>query len=175
MKRECICEECKRTFTPHPTSLGRFCSNRCRALWQRGERSNRYKGGTTTLTCVQCGGSFEAHPYQIKAGRKLCSRSCQRSYQTAKGSPFWKGGRRIDSYGYVSVYAPDHPRANSTRYIHEHVLVAEAMIGRFLLPDEVVHHKDRNRANNDPSNLQVMTRIEHSRLHRMLKQRTEPD
>jgi hypothetical protein len=46
-----------------------------------------------------------------------------------------------------------------------HVVLMETHIGRRLEPNEVVHHIDHNRANNDLSNLQLMTRSEHSALH----------
>ena len=46
---------------------------------------------------------------------------------------------------------------------HRKVMAAE--LGRPLLPNEVVHHKDRNVRNDDPSNLVVMDRSEHARLH----------
>lgn len=39
--------------------------------------------------------------------------------------------------------------------VYEHILVAESILGRRLLPGETVHHKDRNRANNSPENLMV--------------------
>jgi hypothetical protein len=48
---------------------------------------------------------------------------------------------------------------------HKHRIVAEEMLGRPLLPEEVVHHIDHDKTNNDPSNLQIMTRAEHARLH----------
>lgn len=51
-----------------------------------------------------------------------------------------------------------------------HVVIMEAHIGRRLRSDEVVHHKDGNKHNNNLSNLELMTRAEHSRLHRNLEQ-----
>ena len=47
-----------------------------------------------------------------------------------------------------------------------HRLIMEEHLGRKLTSDEIVHHIDGNKLNNDISNLQVMTRGEHSRLHR---------
>lgn len=47
-----------------------------------------------------------------------------------------------------------------------HVVTMEGIIGRRLKKSEVVHHKDRNRQNNDPKNLQLMTRSSHTKLHR---------
>jgi len=47
-----------------------------------------------------------------------------------------------------------------------HCVLMEKHIGRPLRSDEVVHHKDRNRQNNNLDNLQLMTRSEHTALHR---------
>ena len=46
-----------------------------------------------------------------------------------------------------------------------HRLLMEQILGRKLDFDEVVHHINGNSLDNDPSNLMVMTRAEHTRLH----------
>lgn len=56
-----------------------------------------------------------------------------------------------------------------TRGMHKgrglHVVIAEKHIGRRIRPNEVVHHIDEDKKNNSTSNLQVMTRAEHARIH----------
>lgn len=47
-----------------------------------------------------------------------------------------------------------------------HVVLMEERIGRALLDDEVVHHIDGDKSNNDINNLALMTRSAHTRLHR---------
>lgn len=67
----------------------------------------------------------------------------------------WKG-RLVDKDGYILIHCKGHPNARKhTHYVFEHRLVTEEVLGRTLLPTEVVHHKDGNKQNNDPSNLQL--------------------
>lgn len=72
-------------------------------------------------------------------------------------------------YNYAVVR--EHPNATKYGYVLEHRVVMENMIGRLLTADEVVHHKDHNRKNNDPSNLELMSWAEHS-SHHAVKGRT---
>jgi predicted DNA-binding protein (UPF0251 family) len=79
-----------------------------------------------------------------------------------RGSPleqnyFWNGGRRTDKHRYVLVKCPGHPFATKSGYVREHRLVMERVLGRYLQPEEVVHHIDANPQNNHPDNLQVFS------------------
>jgi hypothetical protein len=48
-----------------------------------------------------------------------------------------------------------------------HRWAAEKKLGRKLKGGEVVHHKDRNKANNSPSNLFVFrSQLEHDKAHK---------
>jgi hypothetical protein len=77
----------------------------------------------------------------------------------------WRGGRRTIQHGYIYVYKPDHPNATKSGAVMEHRLIAEKKLGRYLTKDEVVHHIDEDKTNNDPDNLMVMSRYHHKTLH----------
>lgn len=79
----------------------------------------------------------------------------KRGSQEGEKNQSWNGGKTIDKSGYVLVRLPGHPTANYNGYVREHRLVMERVLGRPLLPSEVVHHKDGCRSNNDPSNLEL--------------------
>ncbi len=69
-------------------------------------------------------------------------------------NPGWKGGRERTHYGYIRVYAPDHPH-NHRNMMLEHRLVMEQMLGRLLERHEVVHHINGVRDDNRPENLKL--------------------
>lgn len=81
----------------------------------------------------------------------------------AEKSPRWNGGIHNTLQGYKKL------RVSSGVYILEHRLVMEKILGRKLLNTEIVHHKDGDRKNNHPSNLILMGRSEHSKLHGLEK------
>lgn len=63
-----------------------------------------------------------------------------------------------DGYKYVMV--------GKRHYEPEHRVVMERFLGRKLKSQEHVHHEDENKLNNSPSNLRVLSRSEHMRIHR---------
>ena len=56
------------------------------------------------------------------------------------------------------IRAPGHPRSGQGNYVFEHILVAEELLGRFLIDVETVHHRNGVRDDNRPENLELWTR-----------------
>ncbi|MGC4378264.1 HNH endonuclease [Fictibacillus sp. Mic-4] len=107
---------------------------------------------------------FKKHDIEISRGYKS-----PRKKKVAKGSEHynWKGGTYIHSCGYIMEYAPEHPASKPAKgYVPQHRLVMERHIGRYLTEDEIVHHKDENKQNNDISNLEILDRSTHIALHK---------
>ena len=80
-----------------------------------------------------------------------------------------KGTISKGDYNYALV--PGHPKATDKNYVLEHRVVMENYLGRLLKDDEVVHHKDGNKKNNDIKNLEVMSVEKHSTNHAIMKGR----
>lgn len=67
---------------------------------------------------------------------------------------------------YKVITKHGHPNAQGRGTIFEHVFVMSEMLGRPLTALEVVHHKDKNKKNNHPDNLQLFaTDALHQRHH----------
>ncbi len=70
----------------------------------------------------------------------------------------WKGGRIKIGSGYMWIYKPDHPAARyGKKYVAEHRYVMEQHLGRYLVKDEQVHHKNGVRDDNRIENLELRT------------------
>ena len=72
--------------------------------------------------------------------------------------PSWKGERRKCN-GYIKLYI------EKGKYILEHRIIMEKIIGRKLHRWELVHHINNVRDDNKPENLKIVTRSEHTDLH----------
>ena len=98
-----------------------------------------------------------------------CSQSCAETTKEKKAyKPF------IVVNGYKYIYKPNHPNAiKGGRYVAEHRLVLEDKIGRLLTNDEVAHHKNGDKQDNRPENLELMTFSKHSSHHAKERLRNE--
>ena len=94
-----------------------------------------------------------------RKGKPTWNKGLKGNYQKwtkrGKDAPGYKGGVTTKGTrgGYRKIFMPDHPYADANGYVFEHRLVCERLLGRYLTEDEIVHHRDGNPLNNDPSNL----------------------
>lgn len=92
-----------------------------------------------------------------KACARFGIRSQRRGPRSGHGHPEWKGGIIVDKNGYILVWSPGHPMARGThkKYVLEHRLVMAECLGRLLLPNEVVHHRNGDKQDNRIENLEL--------------------
>lgn len=174
-----LCQQC---FIPfyNISTLAKYCSRYCyvKAKWTR---RNIKKSSLGILydsvpvvfinrKCKQCNSVIGFKRNRKDCKYIFCSLECLYKYNTkyldipdCLESP----DRKLDkNIGYVRIYVPMHPEANTWGYVYEHRIIAEQKIGRRLEKNEVVHHVNGKRWDNRPENLEVMDRIEHSKLPR---------
>ena len=79
----------------------------------------------------------------------------------------------MDTYNRASGYWVRYdPRRKMV--ISKHQLILEKKLGRRLHHNEIVHHIDGNKANSKMSNLRVVTKSQHNKLHGVWKGRRNP-
>lgn len=67
--------------------------------------------------------------------------------------------------GYAYFLDREHPLASARGKVYFHRHVASFKLGRWLKPNEVCHHIDGDKANNDIENIVVITHSEHAQAH----------
>jgi len=122
------------------------------------------------VSCGTCGASLHRYPSGLSGRRfgSFCDVVCLGKFRsrelTGEYAANYKIGSRINR-GYIQVMAKWHPSANKKGCVPLYRIIAEAALGRFLLPEEIVHHKDGDNTNNHWGNLEVMSQSEHAKLH----------
>lgn len=143
------CTVCGTSFMPSGPSA-RYCSDPCRY---------------GTATCEQCDKVFARRATggaKDAKDNRFCSRDCRWASVRARANY----GRYRNSEGYVQIEVEGHRDVRPQGYVRvnpgrkrtrtfEHRLVMEQMLGRTLLPDENVHHKNGVKDDNRPENLEL--------------------
>ena len=119
------------------------------------------------VACRDCG---KARWVQLWNGKPHCSlcRDCRnKRLRQMRGSKnrYWKGGITIHPMGYVCIYMPNHPHAYSNGYVPRSRLVLEGKLGRYLMDGTVPHHRNGNKLDDTPLNLEEKFNAIHARDH----------
>ena len=128
------------------------------------EHPERVDGRVRWLCACECGRLAVVTGKHLRSG-DVRSCGCLHSETSIKNLPDNEkplGFRRKTNKGYIEI-------KTFSGYQREHVFVMEAVLGRRLEDDEVVHHIDNDKTNNDISNLQLMSHGEHTSLHNKLR------
>ncbi len=172
---KCARPECDNTFfyiAPMRGAKRKYCDKRCgnlvkaaNYLAKHGKEKIKQDRTTHLITCGFC----KKQVLRDISTRKFCNNKCAiESKKKFLDIPdcLESASRKLDkNLGYVRVYVPMHPEANTWGYVYEHRVIAEQIIGRRLEKGEIVHHKNGKRWDNRPENLEVMTHEEHGKLH----------
>lgn len=104
------------------------------------------------VACRYCSTQYKIKGMHFNEGRRVyCSRSCVMKANPVKNWTSYKTGRFMKN-GYVMLTLAPYT------YMFEHRHVMEQYLGRKIKSEEVVHHIDHDRTNNDISNLQLTTK-----------------
>ncbi len=133
--------------------------------------------------CENCGSILKLKSTRDTGRKRFCSRQClhaiiQPQLFVPPHSDKTKAKMRASKLSLLAQgwkplgwrkYLP-HKRLSGRGYVfvgnkREHQVLMEQKLGRHLFCTEVVHHKDRDKANNDINNFELMMRSDHTKYH----------
>lgn len=124
------------------------------------------------VKCEAC--DKEIYRYECEIfNHVFCSRKCSKDYTSKRMSEMNKElnptrmtddiKNKIRVARVLSSNRKSYPKINN-RHIHR--IVAEQKLGRKLRPGEIVHHKDGDKQNYLPENLEILdSQKEHAKVH----------
>ena len=114
-------------------------------------------------------GVYKHEARSLKTKEKI-SKTQKEKAPKGENSLLWKGGKTINTDGYILIHKPNHPNKNAGNYIAKHRLVMEKNLGRYLTKEEQIHHLDGDKTNNNIDNLHLFkTNKEHVDYHWFLR------
>jgi len=125
--------------------------------------AGRDKGGNSLWKCLcDCGKEKTINMNSLRGGYSKSCGCLQKEGAAERNrknlgnkSSVWKGGRHKDSCGYIRIYKPDHPNSDGKGYIGEHIFIMSEYLGRSLLENEKIHHRNGIREDNRIKNLEL--------------------
>jgi len=129
------------------------------------------------VKCDNCGAlQYRGYVSTIRAKRHFCDIDCRTEFEKEiEHKPAWKGGK-VSMLGYVFLKVKDHPYANKEGYVKRSRLVMEKFIGRYLQPQETIHHINEIRNDDRIENLKLCScngehmRLGHSKINKKIEQ-----
>lgn len=131
-----------------------------------GKNHPRWKGGNIKIKCLACNKEFLVKPYK-KDIAKFCSRKCQDNFQVGKNHSHWQGGK-VKMRNRWYIWKPDYPFIKYSSYVPQYRLIAEKILGRYLIKGEEIHHINEIKDDDRPENLYLFAnRSKHMRYHHL--------